>query len=975
MKMFTYLTWILFHVTCINGITRPTNIVLQNNGYMNILVSIHPSVPEDKNLIDDIKDMFKEGSSYLYEATEKRAYFKDVTILVPASWSLTSDTASEVYDNADIEFTTSTYLTSGHTRQTRSYSGCGSPGIRIHFAPELFDTNRSKVYDIDTIGPRGRLLVHEWAHFRWGVYDEYAKDGEQQFYDSPKTGKVVGVACNSNIRGINYRLENGQLVFCRNVDPATGRFPDECRYLPYNRRNTRVSASIMHRVYVPSIKYFCNDDDLDSKRIHNYEAPNKQNRLCGQRSTWSVIQDSPDFKNNNNPPRDIPDTTPTFKVVKAAKTRRVVLALDTSGSMMNDDASNRLRQATADYIHNGISEDTEVGIVSFNHKAKIIHPMTTISSTEDRERIKRSLPQKSGGATSFGNGLKKAIELLTKNGQNATGAEVIILSDGKETSHPKINDVADQIQSSGAIVNIFAFNQETDENLSDTAHSSGGRFYFDNDQDKSTTFSDALFKLRRDPSLNRHESSILMKSDSAVIWKGKELLGSAFVDADIGRNTIFTVLYTTEEPLISITSPTGRVYNSRYPEYKIDHSFNTVRIEIPEIAEIGEWKYSVKVKDKYPQKVTISITSKPLDDQRHPIFIDGGLSSVSMTTFGKVMIWAEVGKGSHPVLGMEVTAIIDRPFAAPTRLTLNDNGAGADITKDDGVYSRYFTQFSGYGRYSVKIEVKDRNGRVHLKKTVLTKLDYPVIDVESGVIIREKRETHLEEFQTRVSRSTIAGNFLHKTRNITLAPLTREELDIDLISPVRITDLAVMKTSHQDKTVVLQWTAPGDDLDSDTAFKYDILMANNAEDMLKKEKSSRILSQEDVMHGNLMAPQEAGIPETFILKIPLTPGLNTSFVFSVRAVDEQGNMGENSNFVTIGFGYVPDFTHSGYQPIEVVTQDPYEPSTTDINVLVGIVGSLAAAILFTIILSLFLHKFVGNDKNILHHNLKTGSVV
>lgn len=33
---------------------------------------------------------------------------------------------------------------------------------------------------------------------------------------------------------------------------------------------------------------------------------------------------------------------------------------------------------------------------------------------------------------------------------------------------------------------------------------------------------------------------------------------------------------------------------------------------------------------------------------------------------------------------------------------------GADITKDDGVYSRYFTKFSGNGRYSVRIEVSGK---------------------------------------------------------------------------------------------------------------------------------------------------------------------------------------------------------------------------------------------------------------------------
>ena len=43
----------------------------------------------------------------------------------------------------------------------------------------------------------------------------------------------------------------------------------------------------------------------------------------------------------------------------------------------------------------------------------------------------------------------------------------------------------------------------------------------------------------------------------------------------------------------------------------------------------------------------------------------------------------------------------------PIHLDLFDNGSGSDIVANDGIYSRYFTQYNGHnGRYSLKCQVK-----------------------------------------------------------------------------------------------------------------------------------------------------------------------------------------------------------------------------------------------------------------------------
>lgn len=84
---------------------------------------------------------------------------------------------------------------------------------------------------------------------------------------------------------------------------------------------------------IVQIVKFCDDDRDNPETMHNYNAPSRHNRLCGHRSTWSVIAGSEDFKNGRNPPREGMDTMPVFTIVQAPGTPRLVLALDTSSSM------------------------------------------------------------------------------------------------------------------------------------------------------------------------------------------------------------------------------------------------------------------------------------------------------------------------------------------------------------------------------------------------------------------------------------------------------------------------------------------------------------------------------------------------------------------------------------------------------------------------------------------------------------------
>ncbi|PIK55175.1 putative calcium-activated chloride channel regulator 1, partial [Apostichopus japonicus] len=85
-------------------------------------------------------EMVNDASSYLYEATNNRAFFKDVTILIPDTWPDKPDYQSpgnSTFEGADIIIAprnprfapTPVFPPAPHTKH---YEGCGKQAAYIH---------------------------------------------------------------------------------------------------------------------------------------------------------------------------------------------------------------------------------------------------------------------------------------------------------------------------------------------------------------------------------------------------------------------------------------------------------------------------------------------------------------------------------------------------------------------------------------------------------------------------------------------------------------------------------------------------------------------------------------------------------------------------------------------------------------------------------------------------------------------------
>ncbi|KAJ8031609.1 Calcium-activated chloride channel regulator 4 [Holothuria leucospilota] len=339
-----------------------TEAKLSDGGYEGVVVAISPQVPEDEQLINRITEVFMNFSNYLHQVTEQRTYIKEVRILIPTTWAEDpsyESAVSERFEESDIRIDfppEEENLPNRNLPFTNKPTFCGSQGFYIHLTPEyLKNENTALLY-----GSYEKVLAHEWAHYRWGVFDEYPRPlSDDPYFYQASSGFIEGVRCTTAITG-QQRTPDGD----RCVIPADGIPADNCRF-DDDRKSTPKTASLMYKQFLDQITDFCDDEKSNSGKVrvrHNAEAPNHHNIQCAGRSVWQVMREKSDFSTSSEAVRNIP----TNFVKVRQRPSRYVLVIDTSASMTYRHRLRVLRQIT-DYCD---YDESNSGKVRVRHNAE-----------------------------------------------------------------------------------------------------------------------------------------------------------------------------------------------------------------------------------------------------------------------------------------------------------------------------------------------------------------------------------------------------------------------------------------------------------------------------------------------------------------------------------------------------------------------------------------------------------------------------
>ncbi|XP_077547787.1 calcium-activated chloride channel regulator 1-like [Haemaphysalis longicornis] len=440
-----------------------------DGGYEGVTVSIHHSVPFNEAIVENLKEMFRAASIFLHHATNGSVYFKSIRIEFPISWPKRDHAravSSNSYERSDVRINLPTETT-GDAPFTEYPGICGEIGYFIQLTPRFLAQTRNMTAGGSDF--TAYVFVHEWAHLRYGVFDEFGSLGDAAYPPLYcQNGSVWLNGCSKNFETV----ENVTKCIGPNctVDPS-------CKITPRISRSLHVESSIMFLPYMGSdVKYFC--DDEGGIRQHNYKAPSRQNALCKQRSTWDVIKEHADFKNLAMPNRS-KTIQVNFEEVqqKELLPQRVVLVLDASISMREKDRLKILKEGVTSYVQHIKDNTWRLAIVTFSWNATTVRSLMMVNGTTRRGYLEEIEKMSVGPYTCIGCGLERALQELTSPKESAEGGVIVLVTDGEENKGPMIKDTLPKLVEAKAVVSTVGLASAVDEKLLELAVSTGGKAF------------------------------------------------------------------------------------------------------------------------------------------------------------------------------------------------------------------------------------------------------------------------------------------------------------------------------------------------------------------------------------------------------------------------------------------------------------------------------------------------------------------
>ncbi|XP_034355270.1 calcium-activated chloride channel regulator 2 isoform X1 [Arvicanthis niloticus] len=857
---------------------------LKENGYDGLLVAINPRVPEDMKLITNIKEMITEASFYLFNATKRRVFFRNVQILIPATWTAHNynRVKQESYDKANVIVTEQNGV-SGDDPYTLQHRGCGKEGKYIHFTPNfLLNDELAAGY-----GSRGRVFVHEWAHLRWGVFDEYNKD--KPFYVNGQN-EIQVTRCSSDIKGI-FVCEKG---LCPHEDCIISKlFREGCTFLYNSTQNA--TGSIMFMQSLPSVVEFCDES------THNQEAPNLQNQVCSLRSTWDVITDSSDL-NHSLPVLGVElPAPPTFSLLQAGD-RVVCLVIDVSRKMAEGDRLLRFQQAAQLYLMQVVEAHTFVGIVTFDSRGgEIRAPLQQINSDDDRKLLVSYLPTavSTEAETNICAGVKKGFEVVEKQNGRADGSVMILVTSGADEH---IDNCLLTTMSSGSTIHSMALGSSAARKVGELSRLTGGLKFFIPDKFTSNGMTEAFSRISSGTG-DIFQQSIQLESMCETVQPQHRLTNTVTVDSAVGNDTFFLVMWQTGgPPEIALLDPSGRKYITG--DFIINLAFRTASLKIPGTAEHGHWTYTLNNTHHSPQTLKVTVASRASSLAMSPATVEAFVETDSTYFPQPVIIYASVRKGLYPIFNATVVATVEPKSGDPIVLQLLDEGAGADVIRNDGIYSRYFSSFAVSGSYSWTVHV-------HHSPSIST-LAHPVPGNHAmyvpGYITNDNIQMNAPKTSGRrpvkerwgFNRVSSGGSF--SVLGVPDGPHP------DAFPPCKITDLEAVKVEDD---VILSWTAPGEDFDQGQTTSYEIRMSKSLQSIRDDFDNAFLVNSSELI------PQHAGTRETFTFSLKLVThelghkpdedAQETNIVYvALRAMDRSSLRSAVSNIALVSTSLSPN---------------------------------------------------------------------
>ncbi|XP_071515614.1 calcium-activated chloride channel regulator 2-like isoform X1 [Panulirus ornatus] len=763
------------------------SITVDGNSYSGVVVAIREDLDmaQCAAYVNSIKDVMVNASSLLFDATDNKLYFGEVFIVVPAAWKDCGEVhvnASDLglnWDNAHIRLGPR-HPVFGDNPWTQQPRGCGQPGDFIYMSDTFLNDS--------SLGSQDKLLVHEWAKFRWGVFEEYGHLHDAVF---PSAYRVNHMAFEPNY------CSNGEISGDMGDDCKDISREENCSFTPDEMdSNSTVTSSLMSVPFLSTVVKFCNSSD------HNKGAPTKHNLLCDKKSTLDVINQHPDMEQRPvNAEQNL-----TFNVVRASQPREtLIFLLDCSVTM--GEVKGRwefLQDSLKQFIIVEASSEISVGVVVFADAVfKSCGPLT-LANDDNREILADAV--ESSEVSKKEKNLKLAIEKGVQLLSGLSGELVLVTENLKKylfhehlvdeaegnpvwpILYPSYENVSSDIYEELANIvpttSVLTVANKCDSFFigDDVAHYQAVNNY-ETLTGHLRHVGKKIYEKVASDICSKHTCSLILPVENSTKY-----------EADFFIEVLYSLFETPDDMQITVPSLVLKNKEKTSQIFTSDFLQNT--------------NYTVIIsKDYVTTPVIVSLLATPKRNHSLEILVwsSQALGKIQFTGGSVPMLFAMVTKAWSHVVYADVTAVIDKDGQNIT-LTLHDNGAGGDITGNDGVYSANMVGLSPPGDVSIMVTATDNNGTARLVRHATRTAPVNPTDFAccgSQLNLADNLLENPGAFS--VFSSDLRGRLLGDQPNT--------------LPPSQITDLKLSQLGHE---VTLSFTAPGDQLDQGTAESYEV---------------------------------------------------------------------------------------------------------------------------------------------------------
>ncbi|CAD5114600.1 DgyrCDS3686 [Dimorphilus gyrociliatus] len=857
---------------------------LKQNKYEGLTVHIRSDIDESdaKNVIDNLKWLLTNSSEALFKATNRRGYIENVNIIIPENW--TSISSTKVTNQIPVEsiiVTEKPNAQYGHNPYVLNLEECGEPGEYIHF------TRKFLVGDKSTFGKPQAFMLHLFGHLLYGLRDEFGNAFDQsEAYYVNAGNKVEAIRCSKSI-----------LVETIDSKGKECQVTDKCLKVPENCKlkiKADDSASAMYYPFSGATKFCDDSEDIPENERHNSDAPTPQNYFCDGKSAWEVLRESDDFRNGNNPPiaqQGNINLRPNFHFYReTSDTLNIVLVLDVSGSMdkIPDGGVNPLRQivysACIEYITDYVVPGDRIGIVRFNNRHRVLQSLITVTSA-NKPGILEKVPNYASGGTSIMYGVKGGVETLR---DAARGGILILMTDG-ESDDDDLQRAKEIAYDSGVTVYSIMLTRHATPFLKAIADATGGQTFFTTAQTVSNneqSVSEVLrsigniqegLRSRKNSNSQKDIATQVAKNVVHILPNQKQTTQFWIDEYSVSFSLIIATLVDPNNIQIELKSPNGDQINIKNFT-KIDSIANTIKITVS--ATEGKWTYTVSSQSgSVETRINVDIISYT-NSQSSQISFSGKFKTTSFD-FSRnteaVKIESKLLVGDYAIENAKVVAQVFFTGILVEEIQLNDKGIGADVFANDGIYSGFFSNITGNGRYTARYIAVNYESKAFFSTS--EKSD-GISDQSDGCSPPSSKITFLKPFE----RIT-AGNFLD------VVNFTSE---VDYFPPSKVKDLKFTGVNWDKDLILFEWTAVGDDWNFGLARKYDFRKSSTSKSLRKSFNSTMVIEGIETF-----VPKESGEKEKFEMK--MIEKCSDNFFVGLTVIDDVGHTSKLSNVISVSY--------------------------------------------------------------------------